>query len=226
MNVPLESDILFSLEYYKTCKKDKYFIIAEVLDFFFLIQINNEECNLSNLFAWIYTEQIKRNKKFLNKPIKSTFNSFYKSKYKSLISNKGDKLLNIIRSIKDFSSFGEINIFMSKDEIKRHVKKIVYDSENSLLQEYINDDINLTTLNNLNTNVKIRHVFQYYNLLNFLLTFEVPYVIKDDIFIFLFERKEINKFIIDFRFLYNVFFNYSSWDVLFLLSVLKKYLQC
>lgn len=225
MNVPTELDILYPLEYYKTCKENKYFIVAEVEDFFFLIQLNNTEYNLSNLFSWIYIEQIKRSKKFLNKPIKSVFNNFYKSKYKSLISNKGDKLVNIIKSIKDFNAFGEINISMTKDEIKRHVKKIVYESENSLLQEFINEDINLTTLNNLNTHVKIKHVFQYYNLLSFLLTFEVPYVVKDDVLIFLFGKKEINKFIIDFRFLYNVFFNYSTWDILFLLSVLKKYLQ-
>lgn len=225
MNVPTELDILYPINHYKNYKKGQYFIIAEVLDFFFLIQINNEECNLSNLFAWIYTEQIKRNRKFLNKPVKSLINHFYKTKYKSLISNKGDKIINIIKSIKDFNSLGEINISMSKDDIKKHIKKIFYEGKVSLLQEYINEDINLIMLNKLNTNVKIIHIFKNYNFLSFLLTFEVPYVLKDDIFLFLFGKKEINKFIIDFVFLYNIFFNYSTWDALFLLTVLKKYLQ-
>lgn len=225
MNVPMEYDILFPIEYYKSFDKNSYFIIIEVSDFFFLIRVKNKEYNLSNLFAWIYTEQIKRNKQFLNKPIKSIINNFYTSKYKSLLSNKGDKIINITKSVKDFKDLGEVNISMTKNEIKRYVKKIFYENEVSLLQEYINDDINLITLNKLNTNVKVTHIFQNFNFLSFLLTFEVPYIMKDENFIFLFEGKEINKFIIDFVFLYNVFFNYSAWNSSFLLLILKKYLQ-
>lgn len=224
MSAPLQVEIINPIEYYKSFKDGKYFILLEILGRYFLVLIEDDDYNLNSLFAWIYNEESKRDKKFLNKSLKCVFKNFYNSKYKSLISNKGLKIDNILRNVDEYLRHGEIEIKLNKDEIKNSIKDVMNKKLN-IFKDYINEDININSLSKINSKVKICNIFLNYNFMEFLITFDVPYVIKKEAFIFLFEKKEIDKFLFDIKFLYNNFQNESIYNSLYLLSLLKKYAQ-
>lgn len=223
MSAPDYTDILNPFSYYKNISDEKYYILIKVLDGFFLICINDLECNIYNLFNWIYTEQSKRHKVFMNKPIKCVFNTYYNSKYKSIVSNGGDKTKYILNSVKDFYDYPNPEIEFTKNDIKKIIHNRLSNIEDKIFENYIEEEINIEVFNKLHNEVKVIDLLYHYNFLEFLLTYEVPYVIKDKSVIYIFGKKELNKFLFDYKFLYFSFVKSNVEESLYMLSLFKKY---
>lgn len=226
MSAPEYIDILNTFSYYQNISDEKYYIIIKVLEDFFLIRVDDCECNLHNLFNWIYEEQKKRYKKFMNKPIKCLFNTYYTSKYKSLLANGGDKLKHILNSVDGFEYSSSFETPFTKNDIKIIIQDCINNVKDKAFERYIEEEINIEVLNKLNNDVNVIQLMYHYNFVEFLLTFEVPYIVKDKSIVYIFHKKELNKFLFDFRFLYYTFMTNNKNDALNMILVFKKYLEC
>ncbi|QKE44532.1 hypothetical protein Yalta_085 [Yalta virus] len=253
MSAPEYIDILKAFSYYQKMSEEKYYIVLKVLDGFFLVCINDPDTNIHSLFNWLLYEQNKKNKVFMNKPIKCVFNVYSTSKYKSLLANGGDKIKHILNSIMDYSfiplsesSLKETYSFesypfessliessliessltessLTKSEIKKLIHENLNIIEDNVLEQYIQEDINIESFNKINKDVQVLNLMYHYHFLEFLLTYEVPYVTKDKAIVFLFDKKTLNKFLFDYKFLYYTFIKNEKEKAFNILSLFKKY---
>lgn len=221
MTAPQYTDILKSFSHYQQFQKEKYYIFIKILDGYFLICIDEPEENINNIFNWIEREQEKKYKTFMGKPIKCLFNT--KNKYKSLLSNKGQKINYILESIDEYSNCIEYTNNASKQEILQTLKNILTDIKTNKFQSVIKEEIDTASLNRLSENMFVELLLYHYNFIEFLLTFEVPYVVKNNSIIYIFNKKESEKFLFDLKFLYYVFNKNTKDKALELLLMFKNY---
>lgn len=224
MSAPPYIEHNFTLEHFKKCSEDKFFLFIEIKDKYFLVKLDkNDVNNLDGFFSWLKKEaSCIGGKTIFNKPVKCQFDFPKTKKYKSLLADKGNKLDNIISTISDFNNKKPENINLNKEDIKKLLKeKDVY--KNLILDNYINNDINTYTLNQINKKVRVLYTFKDYHFLNLLLLYDIPLILKDKMFVFYFREKEFDKFITDVNFISNIFLRKNAEESFFIISLLKKY---
>lgn len=225
MNVPTEYELSDSISFFKEMKKN-YFLILKIKKTFFLIRCDYSECNIYEIFAWLFLQhKIYEDSKDSN-PTNCLINKKFNSNYKSLLSSL-QKIENLITFINDYKNLLKPNIDCSKYFLKKCVKAIVcMETENGLnLFDVIEPGIDLKTMNRFHEEIKVIGIFKDYRMFDFLLTYEVPFISYMNKQIYLFTEKNLNKFIIDIKFLYNLFYNLDVKESYFSLLIIKKSLQ-
>lgn len=225
MNVPTEYELSDTVSYFKE-KKNNYFLIVKISSNFFLIRCDYTQCNIFDIFGWLNLQQKIYESSDEKNPINCVIDQRFTTKYKSLLSSIY-KIENLIKFIREYRDFDEIKIECPRSTLKMFVKTIVnIKTDNCLnLYENIEPDINIKNLNSYDKDVKVIGIFKDYRMFDFLLTYEVPFISYQSKEIYIFTEKNLNKFIIDIKFLYNIFYNISVRESFLTLTMIKESLQ-
>lgn len=222
MSAPTQIEVLKPLSFFQTLEDDRYYMLVEVSDSFFLLKITDPDLNLVKLFTWIHKEQSKKGRAFSNKPLKCVFTSCYTSKYKSLLANGGDKIKHILNSIR-WARPRLQKKPTSKLEIKKRIQNHINQFHSTTFYTALDEEVNIERFKLIHPEVNVLYLLYHFRFMDFLLTYEVPYVMKSGTQIYLFEKKELDKFCFDVKFLYSLFKKSEEDEVFNLLNLLQQY---
>lgn len=141
-------------------------------------------------------------------------------KYRSLSSTVCNKIDNILKNIKEFDTDYKIPKNINKINIKTIIKNENVAS-NTIFKRTFDDTLSIDNFKN--DGIEFLFLCHDYNFLKFIILYDIPLIIKNNINIFCFKERDVIKFVWDINFLSTIFLKKNVNDSLFLLHVLKQY---
>ena len=132
-----------------------------------------------------------------------------------------NKINNILKSIKEF----DIDFKLPENINKTNIKTIIKNenvTSNTIFQKSIDDVLSIDDFKNV-VGIEFLFLCHDYNFLKFVILYDIPLIIKNNINIFCFKERDVIKFIWDVNFLSTIFLKKNINDSLFLLHILKQY---